>query len=169
MKRFKFLVMSLVLVTCLIGSQATSSASSYSSGKAVIPTYWSAVYDQTGIRVSNITDSPINVIVTLYLADGTMLTDDSSSTTGMIVGTSTLLNYNDQNTDSTVTFTLNAHCTGSFTIEEGTRNSGYGIIQWTQNGNALQGLVAYAQLYTNKSDYNEASRASIEINCGLPF
>jgi hypothetical protein len=169
MKRFKFLVMSLVLVTCLIGSQATISASSYSTGKAVIPYYIQEETFYTWCTVSNITDAPINVTVTLYDTDGTVLTDDNSISTGLIQGEG-LLNYNDQRNDSTVTFILNAHCTGIFRVRHETtdRNYGYGIIKWDQEGNALQGLVATCHEGGRYPD-GERTRDSIPINNGMPF
>lgn len=104
MKRFKYLFMSLVLIVCTIGSSGSASASSYSTGKAVISQYW-----HSSVAWSSYTD--------------------------------------DQNTDSTLTFTLNAHCSGKLDTRINTTTQyGYGVIQWQQDGVALQGLVVNAAL-----------------------
>lgn len=143
-------------------------ANSYSMGKAVIPSYEVAPTCATHFYVSNITDFPINVIMTLYKEDGSLLTDDNNISKGVIVGSGQLLNYCDKNTDSTVTFTLNAHCTGEVSVMyPNPLQRGYGVIQWNQDGNALQGLVAWGHMAFYKS--SEESRAAIEINGGLPF
>ena len=169
MKRFKAFFMSLVLLTCMLGSSVSVNAATYSTGKAVIPFFYQTSNNMYWYTVSNITDAPIDVTVTFYNSDGSMATDDSSSSTGRITGSSDLLNYSDQNTDSTLTFTLNPHSTGAINTDySSTAYYGYGIIQWKQNGTTLQGLVAYGSgIFINTS--GEISRDSITINSGLPF
>ncbi|BCJ98131.1 hypothetical protein [Anaerocolumna chitinilytica] len=169
MKRLKYLFMALVMVTCLVSPSGIVSASSYSTGKAVIPWYVQSSSTMCGFSVSNITDKPINVTITLYNSDGTILLDDNSASTGFITGTSELLNYCDQNTDSTLTFTLNAHSTGTFQTYYNTiSKSGYGVIKWEQDGTAIQGLVAHGG-YQNKVSNTVNSAFAIPINGGLPF
>jgi hypothetical protein len=168
MRRFKFLVMSLVLLTCLIGSQATISASSYSTGKAVIPTFYQGPITRSSFYVSNITDSPIEVIVTLYDSDGSIVIDDNDPAAGRIMGSSELLNYNELNTDCTLTFTLNSHGTGNFRISMYTEvKYGYGIIQWKQGGNVLQGLVVHGGIVGHHEI--DDSTYAVPVNGGLPF
>ncbi len=170
MKRFKALFMSLVLATCLLGTSASANAASYSTGKALIPTYRTNAETSCNYYVSNITDSPIDITITFYNEDGTLLIDDNSPTTGRIVAiNSQLINFNDQNADSSLTFTLNAHSSGLINLPTTTTPQvGYGIIQWTQNGKGLQGLVAWGQRLTQKTT-GEESRSTIDINSGLPF
>ena len=168
MKRLKYLFMALVMVTCLVGSSETVSASNYSTGKAVIPYYSQYPELLTWISVSNITDNPIDVTVTLYKTDGTIFTDDNNIDTGLITGIH-LQNYSDQVTDATLTFTLNAHSTGWFKIMYSpTDNNGYGIIKWSQNSNELHGVVANGGYYEHLSN-GEISRQALTINGGLPF
>lgn len=168
MKRFKYLLMALVMATCIVGSSGSASGSSYSTGKAVIPWFASNVDQMSWYSVSNITDSPIDVIITFYESEGSLLIDDNNSTTGRITGTAELLNYNDRNTDSTLTFKLNPHSTGKFyAYFTNEVEYGYGIIQWKQGGNALQGLVVNGETYTNRT--GEESRGHIPVNNGLPF
>ena len=172
MKRLKYLFMALIMVTCLVGSSVPASASSYSTGKAVIPFYNQNPYDSNQFTVSNITDSPINVTVTLYNLDGTLVTDDGNPNTGRVISAtpSNTLNYNDCLSDATLTFTLNAHNTAVFWATNTTTTElygGYGVIKWDQNSTALQGLVAYSfALYKNGNTY---IRNTNPINNGLPF
>jgi|GEM_PF-5513069 hypothetical protein len=165
MKKFKYFFMSLVLVTCMLGSSASASASSYSTGKAVIPWYYQGTGDLSYYSVSNVTDYPIHVTVTLFNLDGSLVTDDNSSSSGRIYGSSQLLNYSDQLQDSTLTFTLNPHCTGNFMMYTSSiSQSGYGTIQWRQDGSATQGLVV-----TGFEQFNYQARSLIPVNNGMPF
>jgi len=167
MRRFKLFFMCMVLVTCMLGSSASVNASSYSTGKAVIPSFLQSLDAMSIYFVSNITDCPIDVTVTFYNPDGTILIDDNNQSTGKVAGFQ-MLNYKDQNTDSTLTFTLNAHCTGYFHLQKTPQtNFGYGIIQWKQESTALQGLVVSAYyLYAISGD---SSRFTIPVNNGMPF
>ena len=169
MKRFKAFLMSLVLVTCMLGTSGSVNAASYSTGKAVIPSYTTNSNSCCYCFVSNITDNPINVTVTLYDMDGSIVIDDNDASAGRITNVSGLLNYCDENSNSSLTFTLNAHSTGVFSLPFTTSlHIGYGVINWFQDSNALQGLVAWgAECYTEAS--GDADRASFEINSGLPF
>lgn len=169
MKKFKVLMCLLICVTCTLGMSPVVRASSYSTGKAVIPLFIQDGTHSGMFTVSNITDNPISVTVTLYNSDGSILVDDNSANTGRITGTNELINFTDQNTDSTLTFTLSAHSTGIFYTYHNTPTTkyGYGIIKWQQDGNALQGLVAQGSyVYTSSG---EISHFSIPINGGLPF
>ena len=168
MKKIKVLLMSLVLITCMLGANGTVAASSYSSGKAFIPYYSQSDTLKTVYTVANITDSPITVTVTIYNADGTLVTDDNSSTTGRITASTDFLNYSDQNIDSSLTFTLNAHNTGYFIMNYNSAyNYGYGVINWTQNGTAVQGLVVTGKNISSSN--NTLIHHYIPVNNGLPF
>jgi hypothetical protein len=167
MKIFKGLLV-FVLLVGLFATNFTAQASSYSTGKAVIPAYLTSSSAKTVFSVSNITDEQISVTVTLYEKDGTIITDDNSSSAGRITG-SNLLNYDDQNTDSTLTFTLDAHCTGYFSTNyTSSVKFGYGVIQWQQDSNALLGLVVVGaeNIYV---DTDADSRYLVPVNNGLPF
>jgi hypothetical protein len=165
-------VMALTLcATCVLSVlsfASTASAATYSQGKATIPWYYQGSSDESGFSVSNITDSSINVIITLYNYNGTMLIDDGSSSAGFLRGSS-INNYSDNNTDSTVTFTLDAHSTGNFTLSVySTIHNGYGIIQWNQSGTALQGLVVSGTQIFHQSSSSQV-RTPISINNSMPF
>lgn len=179
-KKISILVITcVIIVTGVLGYKTLVSAGSttppigtYSTGKAVIPHFGEANNTSTGFTVTNITDNPINVTVTLYNNDGTMLVDDNSATTGIITSgqPDQLLNYCDQSTNSSATFTINAHCTGKLLLSTTTvSRTGYGIIQWTQNtGNTLQGLVVSGFQFIN-SGTDQATVLPIDVNGGLPF
>jgi hypothetical protein len=168
MKKLMYFFMSFVLVTSILGVKSSANASSYSTGKAIIPSYVEQYAFATVFNVSNITDNPITVTVTLFNTDGTILTDDNNMNAGRISGVN-LLNYSDQNTDSTLTFTLNPHATGQIITKMNTSitNVGYGVIQWRQEGNAAYGLVAHSNVVYNV--VGDSSRYAIPINGGLPF
>lgn len=174
MKKLKALFMSLVLVICMLGASTSASASTYSSGKATIPFFSQSPTNWTGYYISNITDKPLDVTVTLYDSNGSLVIDDGSSSTGRIALSTTHsqpLNYSDKNTDSTVTFTINAHCTIYFKVDiTSTLYFGYGDIQWRQSGSITDGLVCTGVgFYVNTDNSNLPGRFPIDINGGLPF
>ncbi len=178
MKRFKFLFC-LFVCSFILSMTTTVSASNYSTGKAVIPAFYQGPVDYCWFNVSNITDKRIDVTITFYKQDGTMLTDDGTATGGIITAgpqaIEQAIDYYDNNTDNTVTFSLNAHCSTNinlyFTGSNTAKYLGYGIISWEQDSTALQGLVAHGRqhyLDTN-TDPVRVARFAIPINGGLPF
>lgn len=163
----KLIVSCLILVTLITSGASSVFATSSAYGKGYI-SYWrdnkSSV--TTGYSISNITDTPINVKVTLYKDDGTVFVDDGSSTSGSITNQGTGSNYNDQLSDATVSFTLDAHCSAYIVIHNlSETNSGYGTIEWTQdNSSVTTGLVAHGTFYSSDN-----SRFDISINGSNPF
>ena len=178
-RSFKILISCLVMVTCIFITSVPAMASNYSTGKAVIPYYYQGPVDYCLFTVSNITDDPIDVTITFYRQDGTVVTDDGTATGGIItVGSQTIdqtIDYNDNNTDNTVTFTLNEHCSTHISLYYTGSNTekylGYGIISWKQESTALQGLVAYGrqQVLDTNVDPERFARFAILVNGGLPF
>lgn len=161
----------LTLVLCLLCAQTFTFAA---SGKAVIPFFdcfnvtGSATYSH--FTVSNITESTINVKVTLYKADGTIIKDDNNSSAGLLRGTSTLANYNDNPSDNaSITFTLEANKSGYFSLwaVPSQETFGYGTIEWTQDSKTIYGLVSFGNFV--QSNTSGPSRFAIPINGGLPF
>ncbi|MGN6715305.1 hypothetical protein [Anaerocolumna jejuensis] len=171
MKRLKHLFMALIMVTCMLGSSVPVSASSYSTGKAVIPQFKGSDREFSAYQISNITDSPIDVTITLYDKDGTIVTDDNSPITGFIIANNaSISNYSDKNNDYTLSFTLNAHCSTSFQAAySDIPHYGYGVISWKQSGTTLQGLVAFGVLYNGFNNHDYTYVHDISINNGLPF
>lgn len=52
----------------------------------------------------------------------------------------------------------------------GVNNQGYGVIKWTQNSDALEGLVVQGYGFSMRSfPLGEETRISIPVNNGLPF
>jgi len=142
----------------------------------LIPTFYRASADYTEFWIANITDEPLDVTLTLYNQTGSVVTDDGSPSTGAItVGPSgldfTSLDYNDNISGNTATFTLDGHCSLQLrlglTSESTERYWGYGIIKWEQDSTALQGLVVSGgRLYAVD---NIRARYAIPVNGGLPF
>lgn len=175
MKKNKLIILLLLLIVCTLGVNTSALASTQSSGKAVIPFFYQGPTTWTGYYISNITDQPIDVIVTLYDSNGSLIMDDGNANTGRI-RMSDLLNilpqsYNDKNTNSTITFTINAHSSIYFKMDlTNSTYFGYGDIQWRQSGSITQGLVCTGISWQmNKDNSDLHGRLPIDINSGLPF
>ena len=170
MKRFKAFLMSLVLVTCIFGTNATASAST--NGVAYIPVYYYAQNSGTVIYLSNISDQPRTIIITLYDSYGNMVHDDAISTTGLLTGSSDFSTYDDSYPVGSIYCTLDAHSTGRFHVNElftaNVEGYGYGKITYNRSDGDANSLIAWGTGYTCRSTYNEYA-FPIEINGGLPF
>lgn len=178
MKKFKIAI-SLIIFACVLclfsGAAASTASVGTGTGKAIINHYGVGNTGTDWFFVTNITDNPINVIITFYEDDGTFLTDDGSSTSGLITeskkgvsNTSKLLNYSDKNSNSSLTFTLNAHVTGLINISDNSKlENGYDVIQWTQKSSAIQGLTA--ECISLCTDGSKIERYPLSSNNGSPF
>jgi len=162
-------IICLVAILVTLGMKIPASASvpiKYSTGNAVLPLFYTDTTTTTTYSVSNITDKPIDVTITLYNRDGSLLTDDNSYSlgSGKITCTDNLLNYRDNNSDSTVTFTLSQHKTSVLTaLYSQQQNFGYGIVEWKQEGSTQQGLIMTG------SGNSPNGSSGISINGGMPF
>ena len=164
----------LVVLTVLLSLFAGVAIASANSGSAIIPLYAASNYAgyrySTWVYLSNITDQDINVKVTLYKTNGTILTD----TVGEYINGHYLSNYNDKLTDASLSFTLGPNSFGKFSINSNEHpntgtTAGYGIIKWEQDSKAVQGLVAHAIGYYVMTSNPVPSQLAIPINNGLPF
>ena len=172
----------LIVLTVLLSLFAGVATAATNSGTAVIPFYHASIDPdgnvyQTNISLSNITDKNINVEVILYKKDGTILTDTDNNPYGGTIRGFDLLNYYDNFSDKTLSFTLGPNSSGRFDIYnlepiEISGIYGYGIIKWTQDSTAVNGLVAsgigYYQINDNIVSLGY-SQLAIPINDGLPF
>lgn len=166
MKKIKYLLVAFVIFICFLGSSVGVSAVTYSSGKAFIPSFYTSTNSAESYYVSNITDYPIEVIVTFYNNDGTIVTDDNNSGAGRIKAVlSTIENYSEVTPDTSLTFTLAAHKTVIFQLPNTTTTYfGYGTIEWKQNGTTIHGLIA------TKKQGTVAGYVTEELlNSGMPF
>lgn len=175
MKKFKIFLMSFIMVMCTLGISTSAYASTESKGKAIIPFFYQGQSCWTGYYVSNITDKPIDVIVTLYDSNGSMIIDDGNANTGRIRMSEFLgivpQSYNDKNADSTITFSINPHSSTYFKMDiTNSTYFGYGDILWRQSGSITQGLVCTGVSWQyNKDNPALHERMPIDINSGLPF
>lgn len=156
------IILAIVLLTVL-GVFGVASAK---TGSAVIPHYTTHTYSSTDrvrtlIYVSNITDQPIAVEMTCYQNDGTILKGAGTYINGVDV-----LNFADS-TNGSVTFTLDAHQTGLIILQDGNQFKGYGTIEWSQDSDAVYGLVAHG--YGAYQVTGNDGRYAIPINNGEPF
>lgn len=167
-------------VVCLMLITATLPVFS-AEGSAMIPHYQAYKLSSpqedwhTHWYISNITDSSLTVTITLYDQSGNIITDDNSSSTGLIQALN-VTNYSDNNTGSTVSFNIGADSAGYVSIHSQTSGSwkyGYGIIEWSQgtNNKKYQALIVHSRctrLKVNGSLVYE-SAYGIPINNGQPF
>lgn len=148
---------------------------SANSGMATIPYFYASdgtYYSSSVYFISNVTEEPITVTITLYKEDGTILTDtDNDSTTGTIRGTnfSSYSEYSDINSPSSLTVTLNGLESGYLSICSSTLSFGHGVIKWNQDSNALYGLVSHGYMYQKRNSTDQTSRTAIDINNSQPF
>ena len=158
-----------MVMVCLVGMASMVSAN---SGKAIIPQWLSSGTNGTNpytsvIYISNITNEPINVKVTFYEDDGTVLVDgDNNPNTGTLRTHGNFSNYNDNPGKASISFTLNANSTVYVNSHTTAKYKGFGTIEWDQDSNAVCGLVAFGrgQYYSNGWTFY-----AIPINNGQPF
>ncbi len=165
---------SLVVLTILLSLFAGVATAATNSGTAVIPHYQAAhtigIFE-TFINLSNITDQNINVKVILYNSDGTILTDtDNDPLGGTIKAYDNILNYLDNLTDASLSFTLGANSSCRFVVTGNDSVRGYGVIKWEQDSKAVCGLVAHGIGFYSGANYSSGrNMVAIPINNGLPF
>lgn len=182
MKRIMSLLVFVFSIVCIL--QPTKASAEDASGSAVIPYYQGSMdtgmYVTTGLlTVSNITDSPITVTITLYDHNGDIVTDtaDPSSSAGhlKLAGSSaSVTNWIDNaaGPDYSVSFTLGGHNTLRLSISSETTSLGYGRIQWYQsNSSATHGLTAHSRVWVYHDLGTKISNSmdSISVNGGMPF
>ena len=169
---------SLIILTVLLNLFAGVAIASSNSGSAIIPHYVaSRTVDQksmlyTWFFVSNITDQDINVEVTFYRNDGSIVHDTDNDPKGGTLRAYSVSNYKQHLSDTSLSFTIGPNSSGQFEIVsyehwEYSKMGGYGIIKWEQNSKAVQGLVAHALEFYEWDKVK--SQTSVHINNGLPF
>lgn len=161
----KKLLVVLLVIGCLMGLATGVYAK---TGSAIIPHFQNGNDNYMGLFfITNITEQPINVKVTFYKTDGGLIVgDDNVRTTGITrCGGASVINYNENLEDATVSFTLGANAT--VWVYQVNSNIGYGMIEWSQNSKATVGLISFGR---NQWVYNgQWNFYSIPINNGLPF
>lgn len=168
-------VVCFIAIICLLLSlfSVPAFASSYQTahGSAFANFCQCTTINTTWIYLSNITDDPVDVTITFYNNDGTLITDDGSASTGLLKcssGGAIISNYSDNNSDSSITFTMDGHNTCNLSFgDSSTSKSGYGVIQWTQeNSSVSTALVGSSVWIRSDSLY---ARTALLINGGMPF
>lgn len=167
------------VIPMIVSLLLACSVVSAKSGKAIVPTFetWdsgSSNYKRGDIHISNITDEPVSVFITLYDSSGNILTDgDGSPSSGNIKLEYTASAYDDNLSDASVTFTLAANSSAYVRImgDGTTKTLAYGSIEWEQISKNTVALVAHSTVQEYKKVSGEQSRStySLPINNGLPF
>lgn len=169
------------LITAAISFLSSTTAFAASSGKAIIPEWWSNTYHASFYRVSNLTGYDIDITVKLFKNNNnsgiqTLLHDnDNNRTSGILQSTSNFLNYYDSSAsipDGSIKFTLSAYDSGYFYVNSnGSDLGGYGIILWQQAQGSTVDIpfAIIAQGNVSISAGSEFSNYSVPINNGLPF
>lgn len=167
----KFVLSMFVVFSVLLSGNLCFAA----SGSAVMPvcknykisnqeTYNSIIY------LSNITGASIDIKITIFNYDGSVVKDPAS--TLFRVGNVSSFNGNPTSNNS-ATFTVAANNSAYFIFENATSSSyGYAIIEWTQDSNVIYGLLCHAREFHYRDISPSITREyaySIPINGGQPF
>lgn len=158
----------IVLFVLLLSLLVIPSVVQAKSGSAVIPFYYieksSNHTDKTILYISNITDQPISVDITLFTKEGTIFKD----TAGDHIFISNVSSYSLNNINSTLSFNLNSNATTYIVLksELTTQKYGYGVIEWSQDSNNTYGLVASGSYLQARPG---TSRFAMQINDSKPF
>ncbi len=128
----------------------------------------------TDIKLSNISATPVQVKVSLYKQDGTLITDDGPATSGKIHSIYPGGSYTDNISDATVSFTLDPHKSTRIEWQAiDTPNAsiiGYGVIEWSSAGaDPQQPLLADGYIYERMAAHDISMGHALVINQGLPF
>ena len=122
-------------------------------------------YQSTHFHFSNITTGLIDVEILLYKSDGTLMKENTS-----FFDTNNLLNFDCSSAENTLQFSLDANQSGKFNFSPSSLSPGwefgYGIIKWSQDSNAVLGLIARGTIYRY---FNTYAYREISINQGQPF
>lgn len=163
----KRLLIGLVAMVCLLGMVGVAYGN---SGSAIIPSFMttytsSTQYVNTLLRITNITNEPIDVKISLFQINGSLL-----SGTKYVASYDNVNNLNTSLTDATVSFSIDPNSTCQIIFNTLTSSSityGYGRIEWYQGSKASVGLVVFG--YNTYKDSMGYDRAVLPINNGLPF
>lgn len=163
-------------LACLAMLLMAAGASHAASGSALINGFrgqWTSGsnYLINYLEITNVSDSTATVKVTLYKQDGTVITDDGSSSSGYITSVDPGSSYNDNLTGATVSFDLAAHKTTYLEVRATSSSlvHGYGLIEWTSSGQAPTAIMAYGGSVSYVSSQYTSWSAPYFINGGRPF
>lgn len=154
-----------------------TSMASAGSGSAVIPFHRGAdnpgnYFYRTTIQISNITNAPIEVTITLFHWDGTLVQDgDDNMGTGLLQGYN-FVNYDDDPPAASYKGIINPKESagiGFKGIHGGLQPYGWGLVQWNQESDAAVGVVAHGYAETRFYSTNIGYQFAIPINGGEPF
>ncbi len=122
------------------------------NGKAIVPMWYSNLYQSSIFFISNFSDNDVDVTVTFYKKDGT-------------VATSTISYNNWINTNTSI----GADNTASIGITSSTEEFGYAVIEWTNRGTDDDTVALVAHGFWGKVLSTKEGSYAIPINNGAPF
>ncbi|MCG7537455.1 hypothetical protein [Pseudoalteromonas sp. OOF1S-7] len=164
----KNLTISLLLATASMGTLAQS------NGSAVLPHYTFSGLDNsnTFIYLTNMTDSMLEVEVTLTTDVGAILYDDGNVIDGNIEIWNTLFAGEPTNgAGPSATLTLRGRSTSIIKLQPiATNNGATGIatINWASSENVAEALVSHARVTRKEGTTSESSYA-VQVNGGKAF
>ncbi|MFT4927130.1 MAG: hypothetical protein ACI8WB_003236 [Phenylobacterium sp.] len=139
------------LSSILLLSALVSSAAHAGSGKAIVAHWGASVSQFNYVFMSNISNNPLDVTVTYYQHDGTLLSDSSK------------VFHNFTNNDATIAASNTAH----IQLKPPAWTRGYAVIEWKNQGtdDDTVGLVAHSW----RAMASGENTFSIPVNNGQPF
>lgn len=133
----------------LISSAFTAMAG---NGKAIVPMWYSNLYQSSVIFISNFSDNDVDVTVTFYQKDGTVATSSITYT-----------NWINSNAS------IGADNTAYINITSSTEQFGYAVIEWTNRGTDDDTVALVAHGFWGKVLSTKEGSYAIPINNGAPF
>lgn len=123
----------------------------------------------TQINFSNITVASINVTVTFFNYDGTVIKDSGST----LFSSNNANSFNGNPTSNkSATFSIDAN-ESAYIVFQATSpyKYGYMLVEWSQDSNAIYGLLANGRYFHSQlaTDKEREAMYSIPINAGKPF
>ncbi|MBM4053443.1 MAG: hypothetical protein FJ264_01975 [Planctomycetes bacterium] len=154
-----FLVFSLIMTLVL-----PCTAIAGSSGKVIVPYWQKASNMKSVVSVSNISNSSVDVTISLFDENGNIYNESSESGTNLWV----FWGLSSSPLDTPVA--LASHKTGQLIIDKvGSSKGGYAIVQWSSTSNEAVALITTIQYYAYNSASDFGSIVIIPLNNGMPF
>ena len=124
-------------------------------------------FEMSADTISNITDSNVDVTLSLYQTNGTVIQDDGSASTGVIRGGNYVSGYSDNLTNGSIIMTISAHGTAYLDVVTSSWTTFYGRAEWFQDSSHATAalLISGESQHTNPNTYGYP----ITVNGGLPF
>ncbi len=139
------------------------------NGSALIPhfTSYSSGSFESYFYLSNITNQEVEVSVTFFNNQGTLITDNNAINSGHIRAYN-VIDYVEPASGKTATFKIPPRGTATIRVMSSLNTEGYGKIRWEQaDSERRRAMLAFGKFFRNAAGLEHS--ASITINNGRSF